>query len=102
MSAKGYIHKFQAYYAYWAGQRFYHNVYSFPSMLLVTVTDAAEQRIARVAGSVAAGQYAPLPLLLTCQWRIDAPDNPLGLLGPIWSAPDAAGTERRYWLPNAP
>lgn len=100
MWAKGYIHKIQAYYAHWARQRFYHNVYSCPQVLVVTVTDAAEQRIVRVARSVAVGQYAPLPLLLTCQWRIDATDNPLGLLGPIWREAAADFDDRRCWLPN--
>jgi len=99
MSSQGYYHKFQAYYDYWNRLRLYRNQYRFPRVLVVTVSDSAEERIARVAHSAALGQYAPLPLLLTCQWRVDENVNRPGLLGPIWREVDAEADDRHYWIP---
>jgi hypothetical protein len=99
MWARGYEHKFNAYYAYWKAQQLYHNQEHFPTVLVVTVTDAAEERIARVARYVARWQYMPLPMLLSCQWRVEEEFNRPGLLGPIWRTPDMDIKERRYWLP---
>ena len=46
----------------------------------------------------AVGRWPPLPILLTCEWRIARdPTNPDGLLGPIWREPTAAFHERRPW-----
>jgi hypothetical protein len=71
-------------------------------VLLVTVSDAAEERIARVARELARWQYCRLPVLLTCQWRIDEDFNRPGLLGLIWRTPDMDIEDRRYWLPVTP
>lgn len=99
MWARGYEHKFNAYYEYWKSLRWYQNQEHFPTVLVVTVSDAAEERIAQAALEMGRWQYYRLPLLLTCQWRIDENRNGLGLLGPIWRAPDADIEERRHWLP---
>jgi hypothetical protein len=99
MWARGYEHKFQAYYAYWKALRWYQNQEHFPTVLLVTVSDAAEERIAQVARELARWQYYRLPLLLTCQWRVDEDFNRPGLLGLIWRTPDMASDDRRYWIP---
>jgi hypothetical protein len=100
MSSKDYRHKLQAYYDYWTRLRVYRKQERFPTVLFVTVSDTAEERIARVARSAGRDQYAPLPILLTCQWRIDEECNRPGLLGPIWREPDAAIDDRRSWLPQ--
>lgn len=56
----------------------------FPTILIVTSDKSAEDQIARAAVAAAVGREPTLPLLLTCEWRIDDPRNPQGLLGPIW------------------
>ena len=98
MSARDYREKFAAYYAYWASGRFERDYDGFPTILVVTDLPAAEERIARAARAVAVGRPAPLPLLLTCRWRLEDERNPQGLLGPIWREPDGAFGARRPWL----
>jgi len=70
-------------------------------ILMVTTTTASEERITWVARRAATYWGRTLPLLLTCQWRIDEPSNPDGLLGPIWREPESAVDDRRFWLTAA-
>jgi DNA-binding Lrp family transcriptional regulator len=98
MNARDYFKKFGAYYRYGVTHRFERDFNSYPTILVVTSDNAAEERIARVARAAAVGQLGKLPLLLTCQWRIDDVGNPDGLLGPIWREPDWDFNDRRCWL----
>jgi hypothetical protein len=95
MSARDYLQKFAAYYAYWASGRYERDYDGFPTILVVTRDSTAEERIARAAVAAAVGRGQVLPLLLTCRWRIDSRRNPGGLLGPIWREPGS--TTRRCW-----
>lgn len=95
MSARDYLQKFAAYYAYWASGRYERDYDGFPTILVITADTAAEDRIARAAQAAAVGRGPTLPLVLTCRWRIEDARNPAGLLGPIWLEPSS--TERRSW-----
>jgi hypothetical protein len=53
-----------------------------------------------VARAAAVGHSSALPLLFTCQWRIDDPSNPSGLLGAIWREPTTPFEDRRAWVPG--
>lgn len=97
MSARDYRAKFAGYYAYWSSQRFGQDYDGFPAILVVTTDTAAEERIARAARAAAVGRGAALPLLLTCQWRLEDPRNACGPLGRIWREPDADSGNRRDW-----
>jgi len=99
MNARDYFKKFGAYYHYGMTGRFQRDYNSYPTVLGITADNAAEERIARVARAAAVGQPGKLPLLLTCQWRIDDALNPHGVLGKIWREPGADCNDRRYWLP---
>jgi len=99
MNARDYFKKFRAYYRYGITGRFQRDYNSYPTVLVVTSDNAAEERIARAARAAAVGQQGKLPLLLTCQWRVDDPLNPHCLLGKIWREPGADCNGRRYWLP---
>lgn len=98
MNARDYFKKFGAYYRYGVTRRFERDFNSYPTILVVTSGNAAEERIARVARATAVGQPGKLPLLLTCQWRIEDVRNPEGLLGSIWREPDGGLDRRRCWL----
>ncbi len=98
MNARDYFKKFGAYYQYGMTGRFQRDYNSYPIVLVVTSDNAAEERIARVARAAAVGQPGKLPLLLTCQWRIDGATNSHGLLGPVWREPEAAFNQRRFWV----
>lgn len=98
MNARDYLKKFGAYYRYGVTRRFERDYNSFPTILVVTSDNAAEDRIARVARAVAVGQPEKLPLLLTCLWRMYHAANFYGLLGPIWREPRACFDHRRLWL----
>lgn len=100
MNARDYFKKFGAYYRYGITGRFERDYNSYPTILVVTSDNASEERIARVARAAVVGQPGRLPLLLTCQWRIDDPCNLYGLLGSIWRDADADFHERREWLPD--
>ena len=103
MSARDYREKFAAYYAYWTSGRFERDYDGgLPTILVVTADTAAEERIARAVGAAAVGRAAPLPLLLTCRWRVEDARNPDGLLGPIWREPHADRRGRRPWPLGAP
>jgi len=97
MNARDYFKKFGAYYRYGVTGRFETDYNTYPTILVVTSDNAAEERIARVARAAAVGQPARLPLLLTCQWRVDDPLNSHGLVGPIWRGPEANFNERGSW-----
>jgi hypothetical protein len=99
MSARDYGAKLAAYHDYLASGRFARDYQGFPSILVVTTTTAAEERIARAVRAAAIGRACPLPILLTCEWRIDAdPQNTDGLLGQVWREPGRDGTPRRAWV----
>jgi len=99
MNARDYFEKFGAYYRYGVTGRFEKDYNTYPTILVVTSDNAAEERISRVARAAAVGQQGKLPLLLTCQWRIDSAANPYDLLGTIWASPHSEFDQRRYWLP---
>ena len=98
MNARDYFKKFGAYYHYGMTGRFQRDYNSYPTVLVITADNAAEERIARVAGAAAVGQPGKLPLLLTCRWRIEGATNSHGLLGPVWREPEAAFNQRRFWV----
>jgi hypothetical protein len=98
MSARDYREKFAAYHAYWASRRFERDYDGFPTILVVAVNDAAEQRIAEVVSAAAIGRAPGLPVLLTAEWRISRdPTNARGLLGPIWREPEGGSVDRQCW-----
>jgi len=99
MNARDYFKKFGAYYHYGMTGRFQRDYNSYPTVLVITADNAAEERIARVAGAAAVGHSGKLPMLLTCQWRIDDAENLHGLLGCVWREPDSNFDDRRFWLP---
>ncbi len=102
MNRQDYLRKFAAYHRYHETGRFARDYQGFPTILVVTTTEAAEERIARAVRLAAIGRQATLPLLLTCQWRLDDPGNPEGLLGPIWRTLEAAGDDRQRWPARTP
>jgi hypothetical protein len=91
-------HKFAAYVDYRASGRFEQDYDGFPTILVVTTNPAAEERIAQAVRTAILGWAARLPVLLTCDWRINRdPTNLHGLLGPVWREPDAVFHRRRRW-----
>jgi hypothetical protein len=97
MGARDYAAKFAAYHAYRESGRFEQDYDGFPTILMVTIDDAAEARISRSACAADLGRD-PLPLLLTSQPRVDDPCNRSGPLAPIWRQTHAATRERRPWM----
>jgi hypothetical protein len=103
MNARDYSEKWSGYYHYRESRAFERDYDGFPTILVVTVDNASEERIARSARAASIGRAEPLPLLLTCEWRINhVPWNPDGLLGPIWRDPGGAFGDRRFWPPGRP
>jgi len=102
MNRRDYFKKFSAYYDYAITRRFERDYYGYPTILIVTTSNGMEERIARVARAAAVGRSVSLPMLLTCQWRIDDPNNPHGLLDRIWREPHADYECRHSWLPSSP
>lgn len=100
MRIPGYLKKLAAYYAYQVSGRFQHDYAGFPTILLVAANNGAESRIARAARAATVGRAESLPLLLTCQWRINDERNPHGFLGPIWRRPEADFSARQSWPPD--
>ncbi len=98
MSARDYAAKFAAYYAYRRSGQFERDYDGFPTILMLTSDDLAEERIAGAVQAAMVGRGVTLPLLLTCQWRVDDRRNPDGFLGRIWSQPTALVQERRSWF----
>jgi hypothetical protein len=100
MSGRDYREKFVAYFDYWASRRYEQDYDGFPTILMVTTNPAAERRIAWAIHSISLGWAARLPILLTCDWRMNRDaGNPHGLLGPIWRDPWAEA--RRRWSVSA-
>jgi len=99
MNRRDYFKKFSAYYNYATTRRFERDYYGYPTILIVTTSNGAEERIAQVSRAATVGRGVSLPLLLTCRWRIDDSTNPQGLLGRIWREPAADCNVRRSWLP---
>jgi hypothetical protein len=57
------------YYEYRDSRRYRLHYDGFPQLLFITTDTDVERRIAAYAREAAAGRVAPLPLLLTAQWR---------------------------------
>ena len=95
MGYRDYGEKWSAYYHYRDSGDFEGDYDGFPTILVVTTENAVEERIARSVRVAGVGRWAPLPVLLSCEWRINRdPTNPDGLLGPVWRTPDACGRQR--------
>jgi hypothetical protein len=99
MNRRDYFRKFSAYYDYATTRRFDRDYNGYPTILIVTTRNGAEERMARVAQAISIGRSVALPLFLTCRWRTDAPTNADGLLGRIWRKPTADFEDRHSWLP---
>jgi hypothetical protein len=100
MNRRDYFKKLSAYYDYATSRRFERDYHGYPTILIVTTTNGAEERIARVAQSAAVGRTVSLPVHLTCRWRVNGGNNSDGLLGRIWREPGSAYSQRRLWLPE--
>jgi DNA-binding MarR family transcriptional regulator len=94
--------KLAAYYRYRDSGQSRRDYDGFPSLLVVTTSDAAEERFAYqayLAGQRHAG--APILVFLTTERRIQA--HPHGILGSIWCTPgpypSTSGRPRCTWLP---
>jgi hypothetical protein len=99
MSARDYCEKLAAYHEYLASRRFARDYKGFPTILMVTTSNVAEERIAQAVRAAAVGRGCSLPVLLTCEWRICAdPQNPDGMLGQVWREPGPDGAHRRAWV----
>ena len=98
MSARDYGAKWSGYYHYLESRTFERDYDGFPTILVVTKSNATEERIARSARAAAVGRSKSPPILLTCEWRVYRdPSNSDGLLGPIWREPWAGFHERTWW-----
>ena len=86
----GYLH-------YFGNRQFEQDGDERPTVLVVTVSDQAELRIADAVGDAQREFGSRLPLLLTTEWRFSRdPSNALGLLGPVWRTSDSS-QPRRSW-----
>ncbi len=99
MNRRDYFQKFAAYHDYAITRRFDRDYHGYPTILVVTTTNTAEERIATVVRRMSVGRNVKLPLLITTRWRLDDPSNGHGLLGRVWREPVRAFDERRFWLP---
>jgi hypothetical protein len=100
-----YAAKLTAYYRYRDTGDYRRDYNSFPVLLVVTTTDAAEARFAYQAYLLTRSRGgAPLRLFLTTTARVLG--HLEGLLGPIWRAPGPEfrvnQRNRMYWLPGRP
>jgi hypothetical protein len=102
MNRRDYFKKFSAYYDYATTRRFERDYNGYPTVLIVTTSNGAEERIVQAARAAAAGRTVSLPLLIACRWRIDDPNNPDGLLGRIWREPHTDFDCRCWWPPRSP
>jgi hypothetical protein len=100
--AAQYRAKLMAYLAYARSGLAARDFQGFPTILFVTTSPAAEERIARVAARIWARMgYAALPLLTTTTERIRSDER--GILGPIWRCAgdfDDAPDQLQCWPPN--
>jgi hypothetical protein len=94
--------KLMAYLAYLRSGQAARDFQGFPTILFVTTSPAAEERIICAAGRIWARMgYPVLPILTTTTVRIHADER--GILGPIWRRAgdsDHRQSERWYWLPE--
>jgi hypothetical protein len=95
MNGRDYRRKFAAYHDYLDRERYLQEYDAYPTILMVTSDGTAEVRIARAARAVAVGRTRMLPLLLTCQRRVDR--SPVGILGPVWREAGEDGGARLPW-----
>ena len=95
--AREYASKLRSYYYYRDSGAAGRDFDSFPAILVVTTSPAAEERMACQAVVVARQRNtSPLPLMLTTTARINA--NPEGILGRVWLSPYASRSTRAYWI----
>ena len=94
--AARYLGKFASYARWREERRCAREHLVFPTVLVVTVTDAAEELIAASALRAGAGYGAPLPLLITTAARVNAAAE--GLLGAVWHEATGDGRDRRFWV----
>jgi hypothetical protein len=98
MSIDGYRRKFGAYVEFFTSGRFSREYDGFPTILVITTDERAEERIALTARAMVADTNISLPFLLTCHARWEDPQNATGLLNSIWREIDVGAMERRCWL----
>jgi hypothetical protein len=101
-SARKYAAKFGAYYRYRDSGQAARDYEGLPTILFVTTSERAEDRIAEQAYRAwyARGTEA-LPVLLSTTLRLSG--HPESVLGPIWRAPGRTpghSAQREYWLPR--
>lgn len=95
MNTRDYRAKFSRYYTYRDRYLFKRRYTGMPTILVVTKDNATEERIAETVNAVGVGRLPPLPILLTCEWRIKwKSENVEGLLGRVWRPPDVARQDR--------
>jgi len=98
-----YAAKLATYYRYRASGAYRRDYESFPTLLVVTTSDAAEARFTHQA-YLAQQRYGGMPLVmfLTTEGRMQV--HPEGALGPIWRSPGRSWTAERSarmdWLPG--
>ncbi|HVC33233.1 MAG TPA: replication-relaxation family protein, partial [Chloroflexota bacterium] len=98
MGERALLTKFSAYYEYRDSGRYRRDYVGFPTILVVAVDNAAEERLARAARYAAIGRPLPIRALLTTEWRISSDrESHAGLLGRIWREPHAAFHDRQSW-----
>lgn len=101
MNRRDYFRKFAAYYDYAITRRFEWDYHGYPTILVITASNTAEERIAAVVHQMVASRGFNLPLYLTTLWRLEDMSNRHGLLEKVWREPGAAVDERRSWLPDS-
>lgn len=101
MNRRDYFRKFAAYYDYAITRRFEWDYHGYPTILVVTTSNTAEERIAAVVHQMVASRGFNLPLFLTTLWRLEDLSNRYGLLGQVWRGPGAAVDGRRSWMPDS-
>jgi hypothetical protein len=100
-SRRDYRRKLAAYHEYAASGRFRRDYEGFPDVLVVSVSNRAEQRIAEAARAVAVGRDQRLSVLLTTEWRLRRdPRNPDGWFGSIWRKAEFGPDVRQCWAPE--
>ena len=98
-----YAAKLATYYRYRNSGAYRRDYESFPTLLVVTTSDAAEARFTHQA-YLAQQRYGGMPLVmfLTTEGRMQV--HPEGALGPIWRSPGRSWTAERSarmdWLPG--
>ena len=103
MSARDYSAKWAGYYDYRDSRAYERDYDGLPTILVVTTDKTAEERIARSTRAASVGRSPPLPILLTCEWRVSRdPANRNGLFGRIWRGPHDPFDERSRWPDNPP